>query len=78
MGDTMIVDSAVIRISSALKYDACERLLAEGASLESAYKLAAAQIVAADNNDHGPDSTRETALGINPIQAIVALVSVAA
>jgi hypothetical protein len=60
MASTVVVDSAVTQISAALQYDDCERLLAEGAPLDSAYKLAVAQGQAAYNKDYGPDSTRET------------------
>ena len=54
--------SAIARIGSALKYDACEDMLASGRSLADVLALAAAQASAAALNYDGPASTRPTML----------------
>jgi hypothetical protein len=69
MASTMVIDSAFVQISAALKYDACEKMLSAGVPLSSVYALAAVQAGAADNHDRGPDSTRETELYVQPSPA---------
>lgn len=52
--------SAIARIGSALKYDACESLLASGRSLADVLAFAAAVAEVSSAHDDSPASSRPT------------------